>query len=186
MIPMGEAQQKHPASSRSTTIWPQHFISRWKRVEMIQIYNKLARILYNLAYRIILLIWFFTRPTVYGVYVAVWYQQKLLIIKNSYRKRLTLPCGRIKRGEDTAQAAVRELKEEVGIDLRKRQLKFIGQYAAAQNHATDVGSFFEFEMEELPDVQVDNREVIWAQFMPLEQISTLDLNPTVKTWLDNR
>ena len=41
-------------------------------------------------------------------------------------------------------------------------------------------------MAELPQVQVDNREVVWAQFMPLDQVLNLNLNPTVKTWLKQR
>jgi 8-oxo-dGTP pyrophosphatase MutT (NUDIX family) len=131
-------------------------------------------------------LWFFTKPTVYGVYIAIWYKAELLIIKNSYRKRLTIPCGRIKPGEDLAEAAVRELYEEVGIKLEKSQLSFIGEYAGNFKNATDIGSFFEIDMAEMPRVQVDNREVIWAQFMSLERISKLHLNPTVGAWLDNR
>ena len=54
------------------------------------------------------------------------------------------------------------------------------------NRITDIGNFFEIEMAKLPTVQADNREVIWAQFKPRDQISKLNLNPTVKAWLDNR
>jgi 8-oxo-dGTP pyrophosphatase MutT (NUDIX family) len=153
---------------------------------MTILYNKLAQLFYQLAYKAILSVWFFTRPTVYGVYVAVWHQEKLLIIKNSYKKRFTIPCGRIKRGEDIAEAAVRELREEVGITLVKNQIKFVGEHSAKHDYATDVGSFFEFETAELPKVQVDNREVTWAEFLSLDQISGLNLSPTVKTWLENR
>ncbi|MCP4630508.1 MAG: NUDIX hydrolase [bacterium] len=73
--------------------------------------------------------------------MAVWHQDKLLIIKNSYKKRFTIPCGRIKRGEDIAEAAVRELREEVGIILGKSQIKFVGEYSAKHDYATDIGSF---------------------------------------------
>jgi 8-oxo-dGTP pyrophosphatase MutT (NUDIX family) len=118
--------------------------------------------------------------------MAVWHRDKLLIIKNSYRKHLTIPCGRIKRGEDIAAAALRELKEEVGIRLGKSQIKFVGKYSAKHGHATDIGSFFEHTTAELPQVRVDNREVIWADFLTLDQISELKLSPTVITWLDNR
>ena len=153
---------------------------------MKEFFNKIAQAFYKLAYRTILLLWFFTRPTVYGVYIAVWHIEKLLIIKNSYKKRFTLPCGRIKRGENKAEAAVRELYEEVGIKLEKDQLNFAGEYAGKFKYATDIGTFFEITMAELPQFQVDNREVVWAQFMPLDQISNLNLNPTVKTWLKHR
>jgi len=131
-------------------------------------------------------LWFFTRPTVYGVYIAVWHQEELLIIKNSYKRRFTIPCGRIKRGEDSAEAAVRELKEEVGIEVEKSRLKPIGEYTAKHNYARDVGKFFEIEMTELPAVCVDNREVVLAQFMSLDRVLKLKLNPTLAAWLNSR
>ena len=153
---------------------------------MPHIYNKIAQFFYRLAYRALLSLWFFTRPTVYGVYIAVWNRENLLIIKNSYKKRFTIPCGRIKRGEDLAEAAVRELDEEVSIKLEKDQLTFVGEYTGQFKYATDIGTFFEIEMKELPAVQADNREVVWAQFMPLDQVVKLNLNPTVSAWLANR
>ncbi len=146
----------------------------------------MAQVFYRLAYRALLSLWFFTRPTVYGVYIAMWYDERLLVIKNSYKKRFTIPCGRIKRGEDLAEAAVRELYEEVGIKLEKDQLNLVGEYTGEFKYAADIGNFFEIGMTELPTFKVDNREVIWARFMTLDQISKLNLNPTVKAWLDNR
>ena len=150
------------------------------------IFDKIAQTFYKLAYRAILLVWFFTRPTVYGVYVAIWYRDRLLVIKNSYKKGITIPCGRLKRGENKAAAAVRELYEEVGIKLEKNQLTFIGEYVGKFKYAIDIGTFFEIAMAELPQVQADNREVVWAQFVPLDQVYNLNLSPTVETWLKHR
>jgi 8-oxo-dGTP pyrophosphatase MutT (NUDIX family) len=153
---------------------------------MNNFYNRIAQVFFKLAYRTLLSVWFFTRPTVYGVYIAVWHREQLLIIKNSYKKRLTIPCGRIKRGEDSADAAVRELYEEVGISVKKSRLKHVGKYSARHKFAFDAGNFYEIEMTELPHVRVDSREVVHAQFMPLERVYKLNLNPTVKAWLNNR
>ena len=153
---------------------------------MKPIFNKIARVFYRLMYRAILVWWFFARPTVYGVYIAVWYGEKLLVIKNSYKKRFTIPCGRIKRGESEAAAAVRELDEEVGIKHEPDQLTFVGEHAGKFKYVTDIGSFFEITMTELPRVRVDDREVVWARFIPLDQAVDLNLNPTVKTWLSHR
>lgn len=153
---------------------------------MTDLYNKLAQIFYRLAYQVIQLWFFVARPTVAGVYVAVWHEEKLLVIKNSYKKSITIPCGRIKRGEDSVRAAVRELKEEVGIQLDPRHLTFVGEYTGKFRYAIDVGSFYEIETTKKPLVQPDNREVVWAKFMSLEQIGKLNLNPTVKNWLDDR
>ena len=110
--------------------------------EMINLYNKFAQLFYKLAYQGIRLLFYFTRPTLNGVYVAVWYEEKLLIIKNSYKNSFTIPCGRIKRGEEIALAAVRELREEVGIRLEPDQLTFVGTYAGHFRYASDNGNFF--------------------------------------------
>ncbi len=154
--------------------------------ELTELYNKLARFFYRWAYRAVKLRFYFTRPTISGVYVAVWHEGRLLVIRNSYKASYTIPCGRIKRGENTAHAAVRELNEEVGIQLDPEQLSFVGTYTGQFRYASDIGSFFEVVMSRMPPVTPDNREVIWAQFMTLDQIRKLPLNPTVKAWLRDK
>lgn len=153
---------------------------------MTELYNKLSRVAFKLAYRAILCVWFFTRPTVTGVYVAIWYSNKILIIKNSYRKHYTIPCGRLNRGETPEQAAVRELYEEVNIRVNGSQLAFAGKYTGKYKYVTDVGAFFEVKMRELPAVKVDDREVIWARFMSVDDSLELYLNPAVRSYLNDR
>jgi 8-oxo-dGTP pyrophosphatase MutT (NUDIX family) len=41
----------------------------------------------------------------------------LLLVQHIYRRRWGVPGGLLERGEDPADAAVREVKEEVGIDV---------------------------------------------------------------------
>jgi hypothetical protein len=67
------------------------------------------------------------------------------------------------------------------------QLSIVTLYLVIErNHVCDVGSFFEIEMSGMPNLQVDNREVVWAQFMALDRALTLSMNPTVKQYLDER
>ena len=148
--------------------------------------NTTVRVFYKLAYKLILFAWFFYRPTVRGVYIAVWYDKKILIIKNSYKKQFTIPCGRIKRGENLTEAAVRELSEEVGIKVYESDLKFIGQYKFNYKYVSEIGNFFELETSNLPNISVDNREVVWAQFTAPDQALLLELNPLVRSYIDLR
>ena len=148
--------------------------------------NTTARVFYKLAYKFILFVWFFYRPTVRGVYIAVWYDKKILIIKNSYKKQFTIPCGRIKRGENLTEAAVRELSEEVGIKVYESDLKFVGQYKFNYKYVSEIGNFFELEISNLPNISVDNREVVWAQFTASDQALLLELNPLVRSYIDLR
>ena len=84
------------------------------------------------------------------------------------------------------EAAVRELQEEVNITVTKTQLDFVGKHSAKYGNVCDVGSFFEIKMSELPEIQVDNREVVWAQFMTLDRALTINMIPTVKSYLDDK
>lgn len=145
--------------------------------------DAVMRLLYKLAYKFITAVWFFTRPTVDGVFIAVWHQSKILIVKNSYRKWYILPCGGIKRNEDLTQAAVRELNEEVGISVDKHQLRFVGNFAERYRYALDNGHFYEIIMSDAPEIKVDNREVVWAGFMEPEAAFGLSLNPLVRSYL---
>ena len=132
---------------------------------LTSLFNTFARIFYKLAYKLILFVWFFYRPTVKGVYIAVWHDKKILIIKNSYKKQFTIPCGRLKRGEDLTEAAVRELSEEVGIKDYESELKFIGQYKFNYKYVSEIGNFFDLRMSKLPDIkQVISRTEYEKQF----------------------
>jgi hypothetical protein len=55
------------------------------------------RLYYRLADKVITGVWLITRPTIRGVFVAVWYQARILTFKNAYRKWYIVPCGGIKR-----------------------------------------------------------------------------------------
>ena len=61
-----------------------------------------------------------------GAQVMVWYGHSLLLITNSYRRGLYLPGGGIGRREPPANAAIRELREETGIEVAQRDLSDLG------------------------------------------------------------
>ena len=58
--------------------------------------------------------------------VAIWWDGRLLLIKNPYLSSYTVPGGVIQKDESFAQGACREVFEEVGILLCQEQLKLIG------------------------------------------------------------
>lgn len=121
-----------------------------------------------------------------GVFIAVWHDDRILIIKNSYRKWYILPCGGIKPHETIERAAVRELFEEVGVEARIEQVRYVGRYAQRYKYALDNGHFFELNCSAAPPIKIDNREVIWAEFMFPEKAIALNLNPLVRLYLSDR
>ena len=148
--------------------------------------NRIIQIFYTLAYRLLRCVWYVFRPSSYGAYVAVWYDKKILIIKNSYKDEYTCPSGSIKRGEDEKSAAIRELYEEVNIQVEPDQLQFAGRFFSTHEFKDDTVTFFEIQFSTAPAVKVDNREVIWGEFVPPLKAVSFNLSPHVRAYLEGR
>ena len=140
-------------------------------------------ILYIILFRLYLIACFFLRPAVYGVYIAVWYGNKILIIRNSYKTQLTLPGGGIRRGENEKQAAIRELQEEINLTISPNKVSFVKKYAAYYGFIFETGTFFEINFAERPNIRIDNREVIWADFITPTTAKQSNLAPLVHLYL---
>ncbi len=126
----------------------------------------------RVAYRLQLAWWFVRRPVIEGAYVAVWHAGRVLVIRNSYRRRLSFPAGGRKRGETTLDAAVRELAEEAGIAVAPARLVYRGEIVNPTGHAEDHAHVFDLHCDQQPAVRVDGREVVWAAFLdPAEALA---------------
>ena len=79
----------------------------------------LRRVAYRVAYRLLQL-WSRVRPTdAEGVKCVLRHEGRILFIRHTYGDRLLweLPGGGLHRGEPPLQAATREAREELGVDL---------------------------------------------------------------------
>ncbi len=98
--------------------------------------------------------------------VAVWHDDKLLVIKHSYKQGDALPGGTIGLGETPVEAAARELYEEVGISARPDELT----PRRLWRHQKGNTWLFEYRPSSLPLVVPDQREVVAAQFVRRNQL----------------
>jgi 8-oxo-dGTP pyrophosphatase MutT (NUDIX family) len=146
--------------------------------------DPLWRTAMRVAYRVQLAWWFVRRPVIQGAYVAVWHGERVLVIQNSYRKRLSFPAGGLARGESLLDAAVRELGEEVGIRASAQQLAYYGEIVHPSGYAEDHAHVFELRCAELPEVRVDAREVMWAQFMTPDDALARGVVGVVRRYLE--
>lgn len=78
-----------------------------------------ARLGLRVAYPLIRLWWLTARPRRRGVQCLMTRGDELLLVRHSYgdRRRWELPGGAVKRGERPLDAAVREIREELGVEL---------------------------------------------------------------------
>jgi 8-oxo-dGTP pyrophosphatase MutT (NUDIX family) len=83
----------------------------------------LARLGLRLAYPSLRLYWFLARTRIHGVQCVISRDEEVLLVRHTYgdRRRWELPGGAVKRNEQPRDAAVREVREELGIEIREWQ-----------------------------------------------------------------
>jgi 8-oxo-dGTP pyrophosphatase MutT (NUDIX family) len=78
---------------------------------------RLRRLGFRAAYRGLQLWWFLRRPETEGVKCLLTTDARVLLVRHTYgRPDWNLPGGGIRRGEDPAETARREMREELGIE----------------------------------------------------------------------
>ncbi len=150
---------------------------------MVRIFNKFCQLCYVVAYRLFGIYYRFGRCDIAGVFVGVNVDGHLLLIKNSYRHEVSLPGGGVKKKETILEGAVRELWEEVGILCQPDDLVYVRQVVNQSQFRCDRIYFYDLILPQRPQVNIDNREVIWAEFLPIGKVHDMDLSSPVQRYL---
>jgi 8-oxo-dGTP diphosphatase len=148
--------------------------------------NALIRAVYRVAHWGLRLLWFIRRPETTGALVAVWHHGRVLLVKNSYRPQLTLPGGYIRPREDRRTAAARELREEVGIQVQPKRLVHAYHGTHLFEHRKDTLDIYELDLDDAPNVQVDDREVVRAEFHTADEALDMRIVPHLEEYLARR
>ena len=100
-----------------------------------------VRFFYTIANPLRTAYWFVSRPVRRGVKCLIECEGKFLLVKLTYKHNLwTLPGGGVRNTETFQEAAVRETKEEVGIEL-SNPVK-IGVYGNTHEYKKDTVEVF--------------------------------------------
>ena len=124
--------------------------------------------------------WKVTHPTTHGALVALWHQGEVLLVRNSYVPYYSAPGGYIRSGETSADAVVRELREEIGVQTESSSLTSALNETHEWEGKQDHVEIFELELEHRPEIAVDNREVIAARWFPAHKALQLNLFPPLR------
>jgi 8-oxo-dGTP pyrophosphatase MutT (NUDIX family) len=147
----------------------------------------LWRVAYRAAYRAARVFWWIRRPSHSGAVLAAWLDGRILVVRQSYRSAPYLPGGGISAGETPIQAVRRELEEELGVSVRDDQLALACDMKVEWEHRHEHVFVFETYFEALPELRVDNREIVAAEFMdPWSLVQRNDLPPYMISYLKKR
>lgn len=148
--------------------------------------DQMFRLAYRCAYKMMRTYWSIAHPTTHGALVALWYQGQILLVQNSYVPYRSLPGGYVRPSETGRDAAVRELKEETGYEVRPYDLRLaLDQWHDWEGKREHI-EIFELDLKEPIAIQVDNREVVEASFISPERALELDLFPPLRQVIQRR
>jgi 8-oxo-dGTP pyrophosphatase MutT (NUDIX family) len=92
-------------------------------------------------------------------------EDETLLLVAERGRGYSIPKGRLDKGEQHRQAAIREVGEETGVHVQRGRLRAPGRVCSMRFWVVDVA------LDELPDVLPRNwlqaEEVTWAGFVPL-------------------
>lgn len=144
------------------------------------------RAIYWLAFRLLRSWWFVRRPVHRGALIAVWAGPRVLVLRLSYRRGLNLPGGGIRPGETAQAAALRELKEEVGLDLAPADVRLAWRQQSIWDYRRDHVTIFEADLGEAPELLPDGREVVEARMISPLAVLAGPVAPFVREYLLDR
>lgn len=130
--------------------------------------KKIKLIFIRFAHQLLRLYWFVFRPVGRGVKVVLCYKEKVLMVRHNYGHGLwTVPGGGVKDGELLEVAAVREIKEELGIIITS--VTHIGTYTSNYEYKqVTVDCYIAKVASE--DFQIDNFEIAEGRWFSPEAL----------------
>lgn len=139
----------------------------------------LRRLVLSLGFRVLRVVWFFTRPITVGVRILLLQDGKVMLVRHSYQAGWFLPGGGVKRGEILAEAVRREAAEECGAYIDTMELW--GIYSHTNVYKNDHVAVFvseDFHLE-----QQKAAEISEAAFFRLDSLPS-DLSESTRSGIE--
>jgi ADP-ribose pyrophosphatase YjhB (NUDIX family) len=144
------------------------------------------QVAYQCAYGLMKAYWRLRHPTTHGTLVTLWHAGEVLLVRNSYVRYYSAPGGYVRRGERARTAALRELREEIGLTARDEDLVPLLEETHEWEGKRDHVQIYALDLESRPHVQIDHREVIDASWYVPEAALGLDLFPPLRRAIQKR
>ena len=109
--------------------------------------------------------YFLADKFIVGIFAFVVKNNKLLLVKHSYQEGWSLPSGFLNRSETFYEAIKREIKEEVGLTVKVKQILDVRNVIG--NPYIDIAVICELVKGK---VRIDNKEVVEAKFFEINNL----------------
>lgn len=147
--------------------------------------NAVWRLAYRVAFLGYLTLNALRRPHTQGVLVAIWHDGHLLCVRNSYRRAWNMPGGMVRSNEDMAEAAVRELREEIGLQVDVGRLVYALDTQCFYENRHDRTRFYSLLLAERTGIAIDGREVTEAEWLRPTDALAQGVIPPVRRYLES-
>lgn len=133
--------------------------------------TKLKKLILNIGYRIfkivrvpIKLYWKICKIQTQGVRIMILYQNEIILVRHWYNTLWVMPGGGIKKHETPEQAAIREIKEEIGVEIKQLDYK-LGTYSNIKEGKNDIVHCFVIEINQKPIIEkrfnIEVSDILW-------------------------
>ncbi|OLL31159.1 NUDIX hydrolase [Burkholderia sp. SRS-W-2-2016] len=154
------------------------YVERTQRGSLV---DALWRVALRVGFQLARAWWHVRRPDHEGALVTIYVDGALLLVKTSYRAEWGLPGGSIHAGETPVVAAQREMEEEIGLPAYP--LIAAGSVSGFWDGRRDRVHFFELHLDSLPELRLDNREIVAAYLASPEELRSFSLTAAVAAHL---
>jgi 8-oxo-dGTP pyrophosphatase MutT (NUDIX family) len=148
--------------------------------------DAMFRLAYRTAYQLMRVYWAVRRPPTHGSLVAIWVNQRILLVKNSYVRYFSLPGGYVKSGESGKDAAIRELREEIGLTVSPSELQPSIDESHIWEGKQEHLEIYQLDLDQEPRIEVDHREVVAAAFYSPTDALGLELFPLLRRHIEQK
>lgn len=156
-------------------------MSSLERARSTRLIDAAWRVVLRLGFRLARAWWHLRRPRHEGALVAIYVGRALLLVKSSYRAEWGFPGGSIRPGEAPDAAAQREMEEEIG--LSSQPLLPAGSVRGIWDGRNDRVHFFVLHLDRMPELRLDNREIVAAHLASPEELPGIALTGAVAAYL---
>jgi 8-oxo-dGTP pyrophosphatase MutT (NUDIX family) len=140
------------------------------------------QIAFRLGFPLARIWWRLRRRRHEGALVAIHVGQSLLLLRSSYRAAWNFPGGTVRQGETPELAVRRELAEEIGL-VTDVPLQLVGEAGGVWDGRRDRVFLFVMQLDRLPALRLDNREIIGARLVPVDDLENVRLTGPVQAYI---